>query len=293
MRSASSSAVVGTEQASELKKQIFCTILRNSVLTVVSPIAAVLSVSRYLACWKQCGELENYISLGHFQEAKGLSFANFRSSFLLIVSNFLCSLICGFLCNHCLGVAYIQEVGVASLTNQVISEIVESCRAHDYTDVVLVHEHRGKPDGLIVCHLPYGPTAYFQLCNVVSRHDIKDKKAMGTVPQAYPHLIINNFTTKLGERTANILKHLFPVPKPDTKRIITFSNEQDYISFRHHIYDKPGGPKSIELKEIGPRFELKLFKIKLGTVDQNEAQNEWVLKSYMNTASKKQNFIGN
>lgn len=51
---------------------------------------------------------------------------------------------------------------------QVISEIVESCRAHDYTDVVLVHEHRGKPDGLIVCHLPYGPTAYFQLCNVVS-----------------------------------------------------------------------------------------------------------------------------
>ncbi|PRQ55095.1 putative anticodon-binding, Brix domain-containing protein [Rosa chinensis] len=64
----------------------------------------------------------------------------------------------------------------------------------------------------------------------------------------------------LGQRTANILKHLFPVLKADTKRIITFSNEQDYISFRHHIYDKPGGPKSIELKEIGPRFELKLFK---------------------------------
>ncbi|KAL6130032.1 hypothetical protein ACLB2K_068413 [Fragaria x ananassa] len=181
---------------------------------------------------------------------------------------------------------------VVNRGGQVISEIVESCRAHDYSDVVLVHEHRGKPDGLIVCHLPYGPTAYFQLCNVVSRHDIKDKKAMGTVPQAYPHLIINNFTTKLGERTANILKHLFPVPKPDTKRIITFANDQDYISFRHHIYDKPGGPKSIELKEIGPRFELKLFKIKLGTVDQDEAQNEWVLKPYMNTA-KKQKFLGN
>ncbi|KAL6125281.1 hypothetical protein ACLB2K_073340 [Fragaria x ananassa] len=181
---------------------------------------------------------------------------------------------------------------VVNRGGQVISEIVESCRAHDYSDVVLVHEHRGKPDGLIVCHLPYGPTAYFQLCNVVSRHDIKDKKAMGTVPQAYPHLIINNFTTKLGERTANILKHLFPVPKPDTKRIITFANDQDYISFRHHMYDKPGGPKSIELKEIGPRFELKLFKIKLGTVDQDEAQNEWVLKPYMNTA-KKQKFLGN
>ena len=38
----------------------------------------------------------------------------------------------------------------------------------DYTDVVLVHEHRGVPDGLIVCHLPFGPTAYFGLLNVAS-----------------------------------------------------------------------------------------------------------------------------
>ena len=50
---------------------------------------------------------------------------------------------------------------------QVISEIIETCRAHDFTDVVLVHEHRGVPDGLIISHLPFGPTAYFQLLNVV------------------------------------------------------------------------------------------------------------------------------
>ena len=56
----------------------------------------------------------------------------------------------------------------SSLSFQVISEIIESCRAHDYTDVVLVHEHRGVPDGLIVSHLPFGPTAYFGLLNVVS-----------------------------------------------------------------------------------------------------------------------------
>ncbi|KAL6288706.1 hypothetical protein ACE6H2_006216 [Prunus campanulata] len=182
---------------------------------------------------------------------------------------------------------------------QVISEIIETCRAHDFTDVVLVHEHRGVPDGLIINHLPFGPTAYFQLLNVlivfhlwVTRHDIKDKNTVGTMPQVYPHVILNNFTTKLGERTANILKHLFPVSKLDTKRIITFANQSDYISFRHHTYEKHGGPKSIELKEIGPRFELRLYKIKLGTVDQNEAQTEWVFRPYMNTA-KKQKFMGN
>ncbi|KAL2642195.1 hypothetical protein R1flu_009782 [Riccia fluitans] len=170
---------------------------------------------------------------------------------------------------------------------QVISEIVESCRSHDFTDIIMVHEHRGEPDGLIVCHLPFGPTAYFGLLNVVTRHDIKDKQALGTMSEAYPHLILDNFTTKLGERTANILKYLFPEPKTDTKRIITFANSSDYISFRHHVYEKPAGVKSIELKEVGPRFELRLYQIKLGTMDQAEAQNEWVIRPYMNSSRKR------
>ncbi|KAG0466327.1 hypothetical protein HPP92_017907 [Vanilla planifolia] len=174
---------------------------------------------------------------------------------------------------------------------QVISEIVETCRSHEFTDVILVHEHRGRPDGLIVSHLPFGPTAYFELLNVVTRHDIKDKHAIGTMSEAYPHLIFDNFTTKLGQRTATILKHLFPVPKPDTKRIITFANRSDYVSFRHHVYERHGGPKSVELKEVGPRFELRLFQIKLGTIEQSEAQNEWVIRPYMNTANKR-SFLG-
>ncbi|XP_045790061.1 U3 small nucleolar ribonucleoprotein protein IMP4-like [Trifolium pratense] len=176
--------------------------------------------------------------------------------------------------------------------NQVVSEIIESCRSHDFTDVILVHEHRGVPDGLIVSHLPYGPTAYFGLLNVVTRHEIQDKEAVKTMPEAYPHIILDNFNTKLGERTATILKYLFPVPKPDTKRIITFANKSDYISFRHHIHEKQGGPKSVTLKEIGPRFELRLYQIKLGTVDQAEAQTEWVIRPYMNT-TRKRKFLSN
>ncbi|XP_062192764.1 uncharacterized protein LOC133896221 [Phragmites australis] len=92
---------------------------------------------------------------------------------------------------------------------QVTSEIVESCRSHKITDLILVHVHRGQPDGLVVCHLPVGPTAYFGLLNVI------------------------------GERMANILKHLFPAPKPDSKRLITFANRNGYISFRFafHPFD--------------------------------------------------------
>jgi len=45
---------------------------------------------------------------------------------------------------------------------------VEACRSNGFSDIVVVHEHRGEPDGLVVCHLPFGPTAYFGLLNVVS-----------------------------------------------------------------------------------------------------------------------------
>lgn len=41
------------------------------------------------------------------------------------------------------------------------------------------------------------------------------------------------------------------------------------------------------LEEVGPRFEMKLYSIKLGTIDQTDAEVEWVSKPYMNTAKKK------
>ena len=61
---------------------------------------------------------------------------------------------------------YSREIN-ASLILQIISELVESCRNHDFTDIVVLHEHRGEPDGMVICHLPFGPTAYFGLYNTV------------------------------------------------------------------------------------------------------------------------------
>ena len=45
------------------------------------------------------------------------------------------------------------------------------CRANAVTDFLVVHEHRGVPDGLVVCHLPHGPTAYFTMTDIVMRQD--------------------------------------------------------------------------------------------------------------------------
>jgi U3 small nucleolar ribonucleoprotein protein IMP4 len=110
---------------------------------------------------------------------------------------------------------------------------------------------------MVVCHLPYGPTAYFGLFNTVLRHDIGQKKEVGTISEAYPHLVFDKFGSQLGQRIANILKHLFPVPKDDSKRVVTFANSDDYVSFRHHTYSAPKGAKSIELKEVSRRWQQR------------------------------------
>lgn len=162
---------------------------------------------------------------------------------------------------------------------------MESARSNEFTDIIILQETRGEPDGMSICHLPYGPTAYFSLKNCVLRHDIEDR---ATISEAYPHLIANGFETNLGTRVANVLRHLFPVPKVDAKRVITFSNDNDFISFRHHVFEKKD--REVDLKECGPRFELQLYQLKLGTVDQRDAENEWVLRPYMNTAKKRKLF---
>ncbi|KAM8784879.1 U3 small nucleolar ribonucleoprotein IMP4 isoform 2-T2 [Rhynchonycteris naso] len=152
-----------------------------------------------------------------------------------------------------------------------VGALVRACKANGVTDLLVVHEHRGTPVGLIVSHLPFGPTAYFTLCNVVMRHDIPD---LSTVSEAKPHLITHGFSSLLGKRD-------------DSHRVITFANQDDYISFRHHVYRKTSH-RNVELTEVGPRFELKLYMIRLGTLEQEAtADVEWRWHPYTNTARKR------
>eukprot|EP01129_Flabellula_baltica_P002315 TRINITY_DN12133_c0_g1_i1.p1 TRINITY_DN12133_c0_g1~~TRINITY_DN12133_c0_g1_i1.p1 ORF type:complete len:291 (+),score=59.60 TRINITY_DN12133_c0_g1_i1:31-903(+) len=165
-----------------------------------------------------------------------------------------------------------------------VSELVKACRANGYSDLMIIHETRGVPDAIVISHMPYGPTAYFSLLNVVMRHEVEELPHMST---QNPHLIFDGFQTTLGERVTMIWKYLFPAPKEESKRVITFSNTDDFISFRHHTY-KEG--KQVELSEIGPRFEMRLFKIILGTIEMREAEVEYVQRSFTNTAKRK-NFL--
>ena len=63
----------------------------------------------------------------------------------------------------------------------------------------------------------------------------------------------------------SVCKLLISVTRhPFCPKMITFSSYG--IIYRHHIYEKHGGPKSLELKEIGPRFEMRLYQVSIITI---------------------------
>ncbi|GAA5863204.1 hypothetical protein JCM5296_005332 [Sporobolomyces johnsonii] len=169
--------------------------------------------------------------------------------------------------------------------NTVMKELADACRANQMTDLIVVHEHRGVPDALMLSHFPHGPTVLFTLTGVVLRHSLGGLQGT-TISEAYPHLIFEGFGSKLGKRVQDVLKFIFPVPKEDAKRTMTFVNEGDFISFRHHVFVKTSH-KEVQLAEVGPRFEMRPYEIRNGTIEQTEADVEWVLRPYMRTGRKR------
>lgn len=65
-------------------------------------------------------------------------------------------------------------------------QLVEVCKRHEFTDVVILQETRGEPDAMIVSHLPYGPTAYFSMTNCVLRHDIENRVRIIRLSFSFP-----------------------------------------------------------------------------------------------------------
>ncbi|KAI3383937.1 hypothetical protein SNEBB_006846 [Seison nebaliae] len=177
-----------------------------------------------------------------------------------------------------------------------IAQLMSVSKRNNMTDIIILHEKRGEPNSIQICHLPYGPTAQLSLHNVVLRHDIPQMKHS---PEEYPHLILHELNSKLGKRIGDILRFLFPQgrTKTESRRVISLLNVNDFIAFRHHQYEmnkkknetsSTVSSENVKLNEIGPRFDMKLFSIKNGTLDNLDlAPVEFALRPYMNSSKKK------
>ncbi|XP_077133946.1 ribosome production factor 1 [Ranitomeya variabilis] len=159
-----------------------------------------------------------------------------------------------------------------------LKKIIPQCIARDYTDLIVINEDRKIANGLILSHLPNGPTAHFKMSNVRLRKEIKRK---GKEPTEHkPEVILNNFTTRLGHSIGRMFASLYPHdPQFTGRQVATFHNQRDYIFFRYHRYIFRS-EKKVGIQELGPRFTLKLRSLQKGTFDSKYGEYEWVHKRH-------------
>jgi U3 small nucleolar ribonucleoprotein protein IMP4 len=165
-----------------------------------------------------------------------------------------------------------------------LSKIVSICMYHQGTDLLMIHENRGKPVAFIVSHLPRGPSAFFGIENI--NFSLKIKKIRFFSDN--PNLIIDNLESPLGKRLSGILCSLFFPSDLSSKRIVTFSGKENKILFRHHFFEKKClKKKPISLHEIGPSMDLYPYKITLGNLSEKNAKSEWNLSIFIKKNKKK------
>ncbi|XP_029890038.1 ribosome production factor 1, partial [Aquila chrysaetos chrysaetos] len=167
-----------------------------------------------------------------------------------------------------------------------LKRIIPQCIARDFTDLIVINEDRKIPNGLVLSHLPDGPTAHFRMSSVRLRKEIKRK---GKEPTEHvPEVILNNFTTRLGHSIGRMFASLFPHdPQFIGRQVATFHNQRDYIFFRFHRYIFKS-EKKVGIQELGPRFTLKLRSLQKGTFDSKFGEYEWIHKRReMDTSRRK------
>jgi len=165
-----------------------------------------------------------------------------------------------------------------------LKQIMKFASNREFTDIMVANEDRKKTNGLLLIHLPNGPTAHFKLTSIVMPKDIPDH---GKATPHRPEVILNNFTTRLGHSVGRMLAALFPHdPNFKGRRVATFHNQRDFIFFRHHryIFDDP---KKVRLQELGPRFCLKLRSLQKGVFDSVSGEYVWIYKPEMNTSRRR------
>ncbi|XP_072516332.1 ribosome production factor 1 [Salminus brasiliensis] len=159
-----------------------------------------------------------------------------------------------------------------------LKRIIPQCISRDFTYLIVINEDRKVPNGMVLCHLPDGPTAHFKVSSVRLRKEMKRKGKDPT--EHHPEVILNNFTTRLGHSIGRMFAALFPHdPQFTGRQVATFHNQRDFIFFRFHRYIFKN-EKKVGIQELGPRFTLKLRSLQKGTFDSKFGEYEWVHKRH-------------
>lgn len=169
-------------------------------------------------------------------------------------------------------------------------KLCKSAIREGFTDMVIIHEDAKEPNGLLVIHLPDGPTAHFKLSNVKLTNELR--KSHKEFTRHRPEVILTNFSTRLGYSIGRMLGSLFHYdPEFRGRRVCTFHNQRDYIFFRHHRYEFTKDGERAKLVELGPRFTLKLRSLQQGLFDSKTGDYEWIITNKRHMMEQRRRFF--
>lgn len=171
-----------------------------------------------------------------------------------------------------------------------IKKIIRGCIERNYTDLIVINENRREPNGMLLVHLPNGPTAKFRISSV----KLTDQIPRARKPPTYnrPEVILNHFETRLGQTIGRMFACLFPkLPKFKCQTVCTFHNQRDFIFFRYHHYEIDEKNAEVSLRECGPQMTLKLHSLQTGTFDPKYGEFEWILKRHEMQKSRKRFYL--
>ncbi|CAD2089275.1 U3 small nucleolar ribonucleoprotein protein IMP4, putative [Plasmodium vinckei lentum] len=144
-----------------------------------------------------------------------------------------------------------------------IKDIIGFARKNNITDVIIIHEYKGVPRNLIICHLPFGPTLFCTIKDCKMRHEFLDQ--INNISTCNPHLIFHNFNSDLGKRIMNIFKYLFPPVKmrinkrrfSKNKNKIAISNNMGNQNLTNAINHNEEGEEDEEANDNSIQISIK------------------------------------
>ncbi|KAA8913210.1 hypothetical protein TRICI_003232 [Trichomonascus ciferrii] len=139
-----------------------------------------------------------------------------------------------------------------------MKDMAKFCSNRNYTDLFVINEDKKAINGITVMHLPEGPTFYFSISSIVPTNKISGH---GKATDHKPELILNNFTTRLGNTVGRLFQSWYPQrPEFQGRQVVTLHNQRDFIFFRRHRYVFRNEEK-VGLQELGPQFTLRLRRV--------------------------------
>lgn len=171
-----------------------------------------------------------------------------------------------------------------------VKKMIKSAIRENFTDILIINENNREPNGLVMIHLPNGPTAHFKLSNVQITKEIRRSHLEFTKHR--PEVILTNFSTRLGLTIGRMFGALFHHdPEFKGRRAVTFHNQRDYIFFRHHRYEFSKDGNRAKLRELGPRFTLKLRSLQEGTFDSKCGDYDWMVTNKRHAMEGRRRFF--